>query len=651
MPKKCESNFWDFDFVSNQECESAIEDHYTFTRPCPTSHPYSDAGATDIAQCYTGCGTGYSGGIYYNGTNTCSCDTLCTSVANRETRSGSESCTRSSCSIDNGTCSYSGSTQTYTDTCASNYTDGGCQSAGESCSGCSSWTRTSTGTCSGGTISITCNAGYYLSNGTCVKCSAGTYSAAGATSCTPCGTGEYSAAGASSCSTCPSGYRDGAAAARKNDCVGAFTKTGQEIPCPKPANYVSYVCGRCTPGTCTYYENYAGKITQNCDPADCTTPVSTLNCQANYYRSGGTCQSCPSGYPNSERFYSDDITDCYSNTKSRAWTGSQTACSKPSGCASVSCNTCSIAACDYVAYSNSAGTGDGTIKSGCSSNNASCQQTVKSVTASANYYVSGTTCPACSSYSSTYTKSDGGSIGSGSCYTNITRGCTQNNGSTPSGCASVTAWNACSCAGTTYKKYASGSTSGTTSNETCTKTPKTVTASANYYVSGTTCPACSSFSSTYPKSDGGNITSGYCYRSLTNTGSQLNPPLPTGCAAQSTTACTPGTCTYKDYYSATDTTCTPANCTKTHASCTSASANYYLASGVAKTCSSYSSSYPSSAGGNITSSSCYGSFSKSGSQLACSQPANSASYTCGSCTVGTCNYTKYASGTIKTDCT
>ncbi|MBR3930537.1 MAG: hypothetical protein IKJ62_03090, partial [Alphaproteobacteria bacterium] len=41
----------------------------------------------------------------------------------------------------------------------------------------------------GDAFGIICNAGYYLSNGTCVKCSAGTYSAAGATSCTSCGTG------------------------------------------------------------------------------------------------------------------------------------------------------------------------------------------------------------------------------------------------------------------------------------------------------------------------------------------------------------------------------------------------------------------------------------------------------------------------------
>ena len=105
-------------------------------------------------------------------------------------------------------------------------------------------------------------------------------------------------------------------------------------------------------------------------------------------------ESCPTGYSNSAA-QSDEITDCYSGTKSRAWTGSQTACAKPSNCATVSCSSCSNSACDYVAYSNSTGDGDGTIKSGCETNNAACQQTVASVTANAGYYVNGTACSAC----------------------------------------------------------------------------------------------------------------------------------------------------------------------------------------------------------------------------------------------------------------
>ena len=104
---------------------------------------------------------------------------------------------------------------------------------------------------------------------------------------------------------------------------------------------------------------------------------------------------------------------CYSNTKSRAWTGSQVNGSTPSGCASVTCKTCSGSACNYVAYSNSAGTGDGTIKGGCSSNSASCTKTPKTVTASTDHYVSGTSCPTCPTG---YPNSDGGNIGQSMCY-------------------------------------------------------------------------------------------------------------------------------------------------------------------------------------------------------------------------------------------
>ena len=162
-----------------------------------------------------------------------------------------------------------------------------------------------------------------------------------------------------------------------------------------------------------------------------------------------------------------------------------------------------------------------------------------------------------------------------------------------------------------------------------------------------TCPKDS-----YPYSDAGASSENNCYKNATNTGSQVAPALPTGCAAQTVNTCTPGTCTYRIYKSGTTTSCTPTNCNQTHKACTSASKNYYLASGVAAACSSANASYPSSDGGNIASSSCYGSFSKTGSQVDGSVPTNCASVTSwNACTPGTCQYTKYASGTVKTDCT
>ena len=105
-------------------------------------------------------------------------------------------------------------------------------------------------------------------------------------------------------------------------------------------------------------------------------------------------ESCPSGYPNSTAV-AKVITECYSNNLSRPWTGTQTACALPENCATKTCNPCSGAACTYVAYSNAAGNGDGALKSGCATNNAACQQTVDTVTATDGHYISGITCPLC----------------------------------------------------------------------------------------------------------------------------------------------------------------------------------------------------------------------------------------------------------------
>lgn len=158
--------------------------------------------------------------------------------------------------------------------------------------------------------------------------------------------------------------------------------------------------------------------------------------------------------------------------------------------------------------------------------------------------------------------------------------------------------------------------------------------------------------SDYSYSDAGTSSEDNCYKNATNTGSQIAPALPTGCAAQTVIACHPDRCWYRIYKSGTTTSCTPTNCNQTHKACTSASKNYYLASGVAKSCSSADASYPSSDGGDIAASSCYGTFSKTGSQVNGSVPTGCASVTSwNACTPGTCQYTKYASGTVKTDCT
>ena len=248
------------------------------------------------------------------------------------------------------------------------------------------------------------------------------------------------------------------------------------------------------------------------------------------------------------------------------------------------------------------------------------------------------TCPACPT---SYPYSDAGTTSDSYCYASKTSTGSQLACSTPSGCASSTC-GTCTPGTCSWRDYKSATdTSCTPTN--CTKPVASVTANANRYVSGTTCPACDS---NYPYSDGGNIGEGNCYVTKTSTGSQLACSTPSGCASSTCGTCTPGTCNWRDYKSATDTSCTPTNCTKPVASVT-ANANRYVSG---TTCPACPTAYPSSDGGNIGEGNCYVTKTNTGSQLSCSQPENSESYTCGTCTPGTCNWRDYKSAT-DTSCT
>ena len=258
------------------------------------------------------------------------------------------------------------------------------------------------------------------------SCAGGTYVATAEAACTSVGTGYYRAAhtvnyGSTSTRTqCPANYRSGAAASSesgcKTSCAGGTYVATAEAACTsvgtgyyRAAHSVSYGSTSTRTQCPANYRSGAAAASESGCKTSCAggTYVATAEaaCTAvgdGYYRaahsvsygSTSTRNTCPSGYPNSDAGAAA-ITSCYSNSKSRAWTGSQTACTKPTGCYEVTCNSCSNPACSYVAYANSAGTGDGTIKSGCSTNNASCTQTVNTVTANAGRYVSGITCPAC----------------------------------------------------------------------------------------------------------------------------------------------------------------------------------------------------------------------------------------------------------------
>ncbi len=455
--------------------------------------------------------------------------------------------------------------------CASGYymTKGGTYNgtpvAGNACTSCPSGY-----TCAGGTAdkkisTVTCSAGQYINGTTCKTCEAGyrcngqtTYTpnggvqgrtacsgsteyqnSTGQTSCKAVSTGYYKSSNTAQ-TQCPSGYQVGAGAANQNSCVGNFTKTGSQIaPTAVPTNCKAITAsGSCTPGTCTYKKNYAGTITSNCTATNCTKPITGVSAKTGYRTNGTTCTACPSGYPNSADGNTGGITKCYSNSKSRGWSGGQTACSKPSNAYSVTCNSCSGSACTYVAYSNSAGNGDGTIKSGCSSNSANCQQSVKSVTCNANYRVNGTSCTACpSGYPNSAANNSGGIT---ACYSN-NKSRAWSGGQTacgkPSNCASVTC-NSCSRSACTYVAYSNSAgtgdgtiKSGCSSNSAnCQQSVKSVTANAGYYANGTACTICPAGK----YCTGGTAAAANCaagtYRSTTG-----------GTAASSCSACTGAT--------------------------------------------------------------------------------------------------------------
>ena len=246
--------------------------------------------------------------------------------------------------------------------------------------------------------------------------------------CTSASKNYYLASGvAKSCSSADASYpsSDGGDIAASS-CYGTFSKTGSQVNGSVPTGCASVTSwNACTPGTCQYTKYASGTVKTDCTPTNCTKTVKSVTASAKYYANGASCSACPSGYPNSDAGNSGGITACYSNSKSRAWTGSQVNGSTPTNCNSVtSWNACSLPACSYVAYSNSTGNGDGTIKSGCSTNNASCTKTVAAVTAKSGYYVSGTSCMLCRELASgMYPNSDNGNTGGASaCRTNSLSG-------------------------------------------------------------------------------------------------------------------------------------------------------------------------------------------------------------------------------------
>lgn len=372
------------------------------------------------------------------------------------TKSCTRACTQQTCPA-NATCSHGNTSTSGTDKQGV-----GCDALASTCS-----------------ITVTCNSGYYKnSNGTCTACEDGYFC-----------TGNNSR---TACTTLGAGYTKSDGTRKANtDCYQSCSKACTQQTCPSTA----YSCSHGSTST-SGTQHYNG----TCTAAASTCSLTVNSCKTNNYKDGNACKGCPSGYPYSANQNTGGITSCYSATKSRAWTGSQTACAKPDNCYSVTCNTCANPACDYVAYANTAGTGDGEIKSGCPSNGANCQQTVKSVTANANYYVNGTACSPCSGLTGGFgTSNANNSGGAGVCYKSCSVACTTQS------CAS----NVESCTNGTDTKtgtqYYGGNCSAT--SVAC---PVTVNScKAGNYKDGNACKSCPT---SHPGSAGANTGGiGACY--------------------------------------------------------------------------------------------------------------------------------------------
>ncbi len=613
---------------------------------CTGRTKYSAAGA---ASCST-----VSSGYYTTG---CTGDDKCTGQTQCTSGTWCASGVMNQCSSLSGVSSAGG---TYSSAVGST-ANTACKYTGPSktLSGCKTVTTntvTYTGTAwPATTYSVTANGGYIISNNNqataaCSLCTGATYSAGGT---------------ATSCTSCPNGYN-------ANESDGKTVASQCQIKCAAKTT-VSTANGACTALTTGgYYKgqhlvNYGSTSSAEQCPVgyrdgaagaaitDCTKSVADGNyvrtandadatqCAADTYKSahtvkyGGTssCVACDTGYHSAA-----GAASCTANTYTIAYnagggTGAtaNTACTYGQNC-TLTANGFTNGTKEFQGWATSAGATTATY-----GNKASVKNLSDENGATVTLYAVWAECTACNATNAncSLTAPLGVCTYATSCKTGY--GNIQNNGKYNASCSG----NSITCAAGEYLPAGATSCKKCEANNYCPGGTFTYTGALQ---GRTTCPA------DYPYSDAGASNADQCYKNGTNTGTRSEPALPTGCAAQTTTACTPGTCTYRIYKSGTTTSCTPTNCVNTHKACTSASADYYLDSGVAKGCSVLNSAYPKSDGGNITSASCYGTFSKSGSQVNGTTPTNCSAVTAwNACTPGTCNYTKYASGTIKTDCT
>ena len=357
--------------------------------------------------------------------------------------------------------------------------------------------------------------------------------------CIPCDVGTYSEGGLiNSCSACPENYRDIAATSQAN-CQGTFEKTGSQITPDMQTGCAERTLGTCSPGTCEYTKKYSGTIVNDCTPTDCTMPQTCTSAEENYYLDDGVAKSCNSF--DSEYPYSDggNITYpyCYRIDTN---TGSQVNGPVPDGCSSVdSWYDCEPGTCQYKNYY------DATDET-CTPKN--CEKRPETVVADVNHYVSGTSCPSCSSFSTRYPYSGGGTGGYSICYQNCSKDCTRQ--TCPSSAYSCTHGSS-----STYGIRYYGDYSCDAPSSTCTLTVNSC--KSGYYKSGNSCASCSGLGDgSYTMSANGNSSgSDACYKSCTRACTRPTCPDNATCSYDDSLS-TSGTQYYGGSCSAESSTCT-----------------------------------------------------------------------------------------------
>ena len=376
------------------------------------------------------------------------------------------------------------------------------------------------------TYKTSCKAGYYnLQNN-------GEYNP----SCSACGTGTYTTEGntETSCSECT-----------HKPSNSSYTGSATTDNCSWACNTGYYKEGdKCSSVGNGYYSPDKDNTRYDCK----------IEAGSDYSNSDGTfgsindCYKTCSVYESEGQTYSPvNPTAHYSNDCSYDQSCT-TKCTDVKNTDSTSCDdrACSVTggSCYYSGstktcqgnYTNDSCSSSGDSCTGCSAWGV-CTGGTRVITCPGGTYWNGTSCVTCSADSycpgfanisenslsngygqnscgNDYQYSDSGSQSYASCYKNVTRGCIEEDGATPLNCAGAT-WGTCTCDGSTYKKYSDGSIVGVTENEICVKPLISVTASADHYVSGTTCPACNTLGGgLYAHSVGTTAGPEQCYASV-----------------------------------------------------------------------------------------------------------------------------------------